>query len=140
MSAVDPTFAANGGCVLPPPCKGDGARISAQSHNIALEKGHAYTLGALRTRVDKAGANRRWRAQALGCWPKEDLREARHSGAASWLLGQAGSWTRVSPTPLPLRGPGMSDVAFGKEKSRYHWPPDYEAELAVESERVVHGS
>jgi hypothetical protein len=47
-----------------------------------------------------------------------------------------GYWARlaankaVHQTPLPPRGPGMPEIAFGETHRAYRWPPDPEAELA----------
>ncbi|KAF0183381.1 MAG: hypothetical protein IV086_17995 [Hyphomonadaceae bacterium] len=45
-----------------------------------------------------------------------------------WAKLAAGQ--RVHRSPLPPRGPGMPDLAFGETQRSYRWPPDPEAELA----------
>lgn len=45
-----------------------------------------------------------------------------------WARLAAGQ--RVHQSPLPPRGPGMPEIAFGESHSSYRWPPDPEAELA----------
>lgn len=45
-----------------------------------------------------------------------------------WARLAAGQ--RVHQSPLPPRGPGMPELAFGEARSSYRWPPDPAAELA----------
>lgn len=45
-----------------------------------------------------------------------------------WARLAAGQ--RVHQTPLPPRGPGMPELAFGDTHNSYRWPPDPAAELA----------